>query len=186
MHLYFNAAGGLPCTALSSDLLRWHALKREPLAFRGICDLMCVLSAECPQTSALLSTQEFYEAVFAGSAVGDFHREYDGDECASMGPWEDGTRVVAFTLQLSLPAFVRRAIGVPALFHTYGKRRCWEATQVAAAPADSAATSSTLEFLTENMLLYSCFTAAYQSERARVTFPSTGASGFGGSYTCIV
>lgn len=60
--------------------------------------------------------QELYEAVFAGSAVADFHREYDGDACASVGPWEDDTRVVAFTVQLSLPAFVRRAIGGPLYF----------------------------------------------------------------------
>ena len=63
----------------------------------------------------MLDLQEFYEAVFAGSAVAEFHREYDGDPCTSVGPWEDNMRLVAFTVQLKLPAFVRRAIGAPLL-----------------------------------------------------------------------
>ncbi|KAK9826417.1 hypothetical protein WJX81_002278 [Elliptochloris bilobata] len=77
-------------------------------------------SAEVPA-----SVQEFYEAIFASSAVVDFHREYDGDACASVGPWVDDTRVVAFTVQLKLPAFVRRAIGTEALQVKELQRREW-------------------------------------------------------------
>jgi len=90
------------------------------------CPMLCLLR-RCISTSAYLpaweppgcaalrqgehGAQEFHDTVFAGSLVTNFHREYDGDACASVGPWVDDARVVAFTVQLKLPAFIRKAIG---------------------------------------------------------------------------
>jgi hypothetical protein len=56
--------------------------------------------------------QDFHQiAMENGDAITKFHREVNNDETVQVSPWQDGKRIVEFTLAMSIPKSVQSFIG---------------------------------------------------------------------------